>query len=221
MIDFEHARENMVDCQVRTCDVTEHELISAMLRVEREEFVPEDKRLLAYIDEDLALNPITKNNRYLMQPASFAKLAQLAGVENNDVVLIVGAGTGYSSAVFSLLCLSVVAIEEDDQLCKFATEKLTELGYMNVAVLNDALSNGYSKEAPYDVIFFDGAIEVLPEIYLEQMGEGGRLVCVEGIGNAAVAKLYSKNDGIISQRKVMNCAIKPLSGFEKAKSFSF
>jgi len=203
MIDFEHARSNMVDCQVRTCDVTEHELISAMLSVQREEFVPSKLQSLAYIDEDLSLN------------------AQLAAVEKDDVVLVVGSGCGYSSAVLSLMATSVVAIEEDGALVEFSSEVLSRLGYMSVAVLNSELSKGYPKEAPYDVIFFEGSIEFLPSTFLDQLAEGGRLVCVQGAGNSALAKLYSKNDGLISERDTMNCAIKPLSGFKKAKEFAF
>lgn len=221
MIDFEHARSNMVDCQVRTCDVTEHELISAMLSVQREEFVPVALQSLAYIDEDLSLNDIASGDRYLMQAASFAKLAQLAAVEKNDVVLIVGSGCGYSSAVLSLLASSVVAIEEDEALVEFSTETLSRLGYMSVAVLKSDLLLGYRKESPYDVILLEGAIEVLPSTYIEQLAEGGRLVCVEGTGNSALAKLYVKQDGLISERDVMNCAIKPLPGFEKEKEFAF
>lgn len=221
MIDFEHTRSNMVDCQVRTCDVTEHELISAMLSVQREEFVPTALKQLSYIDEGLSLNEIAEGDRYLMQPASFAKLAQLAAVQDDDVILVAGSASGYSAAVLSLMGSSVVAIEEDKALVEFSSEVLSRLGYMNVAVLNKDLTAGYAKEAPYDVIFFDGAIEVLPDAYLSQLGEGGRLVCVEGVGNAALAKLYSKNDGLISEREVMNCSIKPLPGFAKAKEFSF
>ncbi len=221
MIDFEHARANMVDCQVRTCDVTEHELISAMLSVPREMFVPSSKQPLAYIDEDLSLDEIASSKRYLMQATSFAKLAQLANVEKDDVVLVVGSGAGYSSAVLSLLSLSVVAIEEDEALVKFSTDVLSKLDYMNVAVLKSSLLKGYSKEAPYDVIFFEGAIEVLPNTFFDQLSEGGRLVCVEGIGNSAVAKFYSKSDGLVSEREAMNCSIKPLPGFSKAKEFCF
>lgn len=221
MIDFDHARSNMVDCQVRTCDVTEHELISAMLSVPREEFVPNSLRSLAYIDEDLSLEAISSSKRYLMQAASFAKLAQLAEVGDDDIVLVVGSGCGYSSAVLSMLASSIVAIEPDEKLVEFSSDALTKLGYMNVAVLNKTLENGHSKEAPYDAIFFEGSIEVLPDVYFEQLSEGGRLVCVEGSGNSALAKLYSKNDGLMSEREVMNCAIKPLPGFKKAKEFAF
>lgn len=221
MIDFKHARENMVDCQVRTSDVTEHALISAMLSVPREEFVPSSMTSLAYIDEDINLDKIAGSGRYLMQAASFAKLAQMAQVEKNDFVLVVGAGSGYSSAVISLMASSVVTIEEDVELAKFASEKLAELGFLNVAVLVDDLETGYAKEAPFDVIFFDGAIQTLPEVFFSQLAEGGRLICVEGLGNAASAKVYLKRDGIVSDRKVMNCSIKPLPGFIKKEEFAF
>lgn len=221
MIDFEHARANMVDCQVRTCDVTEHELISAMLTVQREEFVPSSRQSLAYIDEDISLANIASTERYLMQPASFAKLAQLAAVEDEDIVLVVGSSSGYSSAVISLMSSSVVAIEEDDALVEFSTEALSRLGYMNVAVLKNELSTGYQKEAPFDVIFIEGAVEILSDTYFDQLAEGGRLVCVEGTGNSALAKLYIKKDGLISEREVMNCSVKPLPGFKKEKEFAF
>lgn len=221
MIDFEHARANMVDCQVRTCDVTEHELISAMLSVPREHFVPSSKQPLAYIDEDLSLDGIASSKRYLMQAASFAKLAQLASVDKDDVVLVVGSGAGYSSAVLSLLSSSVVAIEEDEALVKFSTDVLSQLDYMNVVVLKAPLQNGYPKEAPYDVVFFEGAIEVLPSTFCDQLNDGGRLICVEGVGNSAVAKIYSKSDGLMSEREAMNCSIKPLPGFNRSKEFSF
>ena len=221
MIDFEQARSKMVDCQVRTSDVTDHALISALLSVPREEFVDTSKSALAYIDEDLSLAPIGPANRFLMEPAPFAKLVQLAEVSKNDVVLVVGAGSGYSSAVLSILASSVVAIEEDRDLVKFASEKLGELGFDNVAVLQMPLAGGCEKEAPFDVILVDGSVEMLPNSLLEQLASGGRLVAVEGSGNAAVAKVYVKKDNIISDREVMNCAVKPLPGFAQEIGFSF
>lgn len=221
MVDFNHARENMVDCQVRTSDVTEHALISAMLTVQREEFVPADMMLLAYIDDDISLDAIGSKGRHLMQAASFAKLAQLADVKNEDIVLIVGAGSGYSSAVFSLMASSVVAIEEDEALVEFASQKLSDLDYSNVAVLNKPLTAGYPKEAPYDVIFFEGSVEIMPESFFEQLAEGGRLVCAEGTGNAAFANLYLKKDGIVSGKKMMNCSVSLLPGFERKQEFTF
>jgi len=221
MMDFVQARENMVDCQVRTCDVTAHNLISAMLSVPREAFVPDEKVSFAYTDENLSLASLGAEGRYLMQSASFAKMAQVAEVVSKDVVLVVGAGTGYSSAVLSLLCSSVVAVESNEKLAEFAGKRLVENDYMNVAVVKADMRAGFAKEAPYDVIFVNGAVEVLPDTLLDQLAEGGRLVCVFGVGNAAVVRLYEKVDHIISQRDIMNCAVNLIPGFEREQEFSF
>jgi len=217
MMDFEKARVKMVDCQVRTCDVTEHKILSAMMSVPREEFVPEDLRQLAYIDEDLSIG----GGRYVMEPAPFAQLLELADVDSNDVILVIGAASGYSSAVLSIMGSSVVALEEDKALGAECSERLSKLGYDNVAVVSGPLSHGYVKEAPFDVIFIDGAVEHVPDSLLAQLAEGGRLVTVIGTGNSGLARLYEKKNGIVSNRNVMNCAVKLLPGFQQEVSFVF
>ncbi len=221
MTDFTQAREKMVDCQVRTSDVTSLALISTMLSVPREQFVPEEKRELAYIDEDLSLAPLGPPNRYLMEPAPFARLLQLGDVKLSDVVLLVGAGTGYSAAVLSMLCSSVVAVEEDAILADIAEKNLADLGYDNVAVVQGPLHKGWAKEAPFDVIIVDGAVDYVPDEILEQLQDGGRLVAVEGTGNAGVARLYLREDGNVGGRDIMNCSIQPLPGFQKEAEFEF
>ena len=217
MMDYEKARIKMVDCQVRTCDVTEHEILSSMMTVPREEFVPKKLRDLAYIDEDLSLD----NGRFLMEPAPFAKLLQIAKIDDDDVALVIGAGCGYSSAVISLMASSVVAVEEDKQLADEASARLTALGYDNVAFVKGQHALGYAKEGPYDVIFIDGAVEYVPDALTNQLSEQGRLVSVEGIGNSGLAMVYEKTDGIVSSRSIDNCAVKPLPGFEKKQQFVF
>src|SRR5688572_24624031 len=103
--DFERQRIKMVDSQLRTTDVTSAPILSAMLEVPREAFVPAKLASLAYIDEDIQIAEAAGRNgpRYLMEPSPFAKLVQLADVHAGDFVLDVGAGSGYSSAVLSRL----------------------------------------------------------------------------------------------------------------------
>jgi len=211
----------MIDCQVRTNTVTNHSVLKAMHSVPREEFVPNDLRGLAYIDEDLSLAGIGGEGRYLMESAPFAQLLQLADIEKDNLVLDVGCGSGYSTAVLSHLCTSVVAIEENPELAEFAISKLNELEILNVAVVNDPLTDGYTKEAPYDVIFIGGAVDVLPEVIIRQLKDSGRLVLVEGVGNAAVAKLYIREGDNISHRLAFNCAIPRLPGFKAKPEFVF
>lgn len=221
MTDFKTAREKMVDCQVRTSDVTSHSLLQALLSVPREAFVPEDHVALAYIDQDLELSALGSEGRYLMAPAKFAKLAQVLEVNSEDVVLVVGAGSGYSSAVFSLMGSSVVAIESADGLVNFASNSLSSEGFDNVVVMNGSLVDGFDKEAPYDAIFIEGSVDFVPQGLLEQLSEGGRLVAVTGQGNAARARVFEKRNSIIGEREVMNCSLKPLPGFEHEEEFVF
>ncbi len=221
MIDFQQAREKMVDCQIRTSDVTNHELLSAFLSVPREEFVAESHRPLAYIDEDLSLAELGGEGRYLTEPAQLSRLLQAAHIESDDIVLVIGTGSGYSSAVISLLAASVVSIEENEELAGFASDKLNDLGFNNVAVVNSVHNSGLEKEAPYDVIFIDGAVEQVPGGLLDQLADNGKLIAVEGTGNSAVAKICVMENCLVSKRDLMNCAIKPIPGFELEKGFEF
>lgn len=217
MMDYTAARIKMVDNQIRTTDVTSHSVLEAFLAVPREAFVPAVQKPLAYIDNDIELAP----GRYLMQPSPLAKLMQLATITKNDVVLEVGCGTGYASAVLSLLAGSVVALESDEALAAKAGETLAELGYDNVAVVTGDLEKGYPAEAPYDVIFVNGAVEVVPDALLAELRDGGRLVAVEGYGNASQARLFVKERGTVSEVRAFNTAVKPLPGFRKAAEFVF
>jgi protein-L-isoaspartate(D-aspartate) O-methyltransferase len=194
-----------------------------MLEVPREAFVPAKLTSLAYIDEDIQLSEAANGQgpRYLMEPSPFAKLVQLAEVRPSDFVLDVGAGSGYSSAVFSRLASSVIALESDTVLAGLAASTLSRLGYDNVVVVQGELPEGFASEAPYDVIFIGGCIEQLPESFQNQLKEGGRLVTVEGRGNAGKAMLYLKSNGIVTGRGAFNAAVKPLPGFERVAVFEF
>ncbi|MEM7067482.1 MAG: protein-L-isoaspartate O-methyltransferase [Pseudomonadota bacterium] len=222
-MNFVTAREKMVDCQVRPSDVTHHELLAAMLTVPREEFVEDEARELAYLDRDLEITGQGSgdNQRFMISAAPLSKLMQLAAPTADNVALVVGTGNGYACAVLSLLVSSVVGIEEDQGLREIATDNLSRLGYDNVAVLAGELSEGCEREAPYDVIFVEGAVNEISQHWLDQLDENGRLVAVVGEGNSAKATLFKKTDGIIGNREVFNCAIPTLPGFRQEAGFTF
>ncbi len=222
-IDFELARTRMVDNQIRTTDVTSHPVLDAFLAVAREDFVPANYRALAYIDDDIpvAADSDSADGRFVMEPSPLAKLLQLADVRKDDVVLEIGCSTGYVSALLSLLASSVVSLESDEALAEQATETLSRLGYDNVAVVTGDLAAGYKPEAPFDVIFLGGSVEELPKDLFDQLRDGGRLVVVEGHGNASRANLYVREGGFTAPRHGFNTSVKPLPGFEKAAAFEF
>jgi protein-L-isoaspartate(D-aspartate) O-methyltransferase len=215
--DFAELRARMVDGQLRTTDVTNPAILEAMGALQRELFVDERRRPLAYLDEDLLIAP----GRYLMEPSPLAKLLQLAEIASTDRVLDVGTGTGYSAAVLSRLAASVVALESDDSLAGRARDALSRTGAANVEVVTGGLASGHPAGAPYDVIVLEGAIETLPDALTAQLRDAGRLVAVEGRGNAGIAKVYLNSGGLITGRRAFNAALKPLPGFERTPAFEF
>ena len=220
---FRVARENMVKSQVQPTDVTDYAIIDAMLDIPRERFVPPAKRFAAYVDEDLDISAAARGPgpRYLLEPSPFAKLVQLAAISPTDTVLDVACNTGYSTAVIGRLCGSVIGVEEDAGLVSFATEALLELGADNAVVVESRPRDGYPKEAPYDAIVIEGAVEEVPDALLEQLRDGGRLVAVVGYGQAGRARLFVKDNGLVSSRPVFNAALPALEGFARERGFVF
>jgi protein-L-isoaspartate(D-aspartate) O-methyltransferase len=129
---------------------------------------------------------------------------------------------GLHRGLLSLLAGSVVAVESDAELADAASERLSDGGYDNVAVVTGDLEKGYAAEAPYDVIFINGAVETVPAaLIFDQLREGGRLVAAVGVGLSAQARLYVKEGGAVSGRAAFNVSVKPLPGFRKAEEFVF
>jgi protein-L-isoaspartate(D-aspartate) O-methyltransferase len=221
MTDFAAARRMMVDGQVRTSDVTDLRLISAMLAVPRERFVPEAKVGLAYLDLDLPVSGERGRERRLLKPMVLAKLIQAAAVGETDHVLVVGCATGYSAAVLGRLAKTVVALEQDAALASLARENLLAIGANNVTVASGPLPAGWPAGAPYDVILLDGASEIVPKALFGQLKPGSRLVGVVGRVPTSRAMLYWASGGEASGRPVFDAVAPLLPGFAEPPAFVF
>lgn len=222
MDDFALARANMVNSQIRISGVTDDHLLDILGSVPRECFAPAYLRSVACIDDDLPLDGKgTSGERFLMEPMSFARLVQLAGIRGGDLILDVGCATGYSSAILARLGSSVVALESDAQLAMQANENLLAVNVDNVAVVTGVLQEGHRSEGPYDVIFLNGSVRNVPQILLEQCKDGGRLVAIIEHAGVGKATLFQRNGSTTSFHHAFDAFVKPLPGFGGPLNFEF
>jgi protein-L-isoaspartate(D-aspartate) O-methyltransferase len=161
---FDELRQTMVDSQIRTTDVTNLRLSTRFCRFRARLSFPTSASP-SPISTTTSRYPVPRPSarRFMMEPSPFARLVQLADVQPGDLVLDIGCGTGYSSALLSLLGNAVIALESDEELADRATDILLENGFDNVAVVTGPLAAGYASEGPYDVIFVGGAVDEVPE----------------------------------------------------------
>jgi protein-L-isoaspartate(D-aspartate) O-methyltransferase len=211
-------RLNMVESQLRTNKVTDARLIRAMADIPRTRFLPARLAGVAYVDEDIPLG----NGRHAMEPMVFARLAQAASIRPTDVVLEIGAGCGYGTAILARLASTVVALEPDAELAARAGAELSSLGIDNAVVLQGDLAPGHPAQAPYDVVVFGGAIAELPAAISAQLAPGGRMVAVVRPGDGpGRAWLWTRHVSGIAGQLLFDANIPLLPGFEPAAAFAF
>lgn len=215
MIDFSTRRVMMVDTQVRPSDVTKFPIIDAMLQVPREVYVPRDKREAAYMGENVEI----RAGRVVLDPRTLAKMLDALDILPSELVLDLGCGLGYSSAVIARLADAVIAVEEDEAMAAEAQETLSRESVDNAAVIVGPLAAGAAKHGPYDVITVQGGVEEIPAALLDQLKDGGRIGAVFMEGALGVARVGYKADGKVSWRFAFNAAAPVLPGFAATRGF--
>ena len=216
MADYQTRRTLMVDTQVRPSDVTKFPIIEALLSIAREDYVPDHKRDAAYVGENIDIG----GGRILLEPRTLAKMLDAVDVQPGDVVLDLGCGLGYSTAILAQLADFVVAVEDDADRAEEAQQILSSHGVDNAAVFEGALADGAVKNGPYDVVMLQGAVETLPDALLAQVKEGGRVVAIFAEGALGVVRVGRKIDGIMNWRMAFNAGAPVLPGFAKVAAFT-
>jgi protein-L-isoaspartate(D-aspartate) O-methyltransferase len=217
MTDFALRRRMMVDTQVRPSDVTKFPIIDAMLRLPREEFVPDSLVEAAYIGENLALD----GGRVLLDPRTLAKMLDALEITRSDLVLDIGCATGYSSALILRMAQAVVAVEEDDALAHAAESALARTGSETVVLHKGPLAQGAAAHAPYDVMIVQGGIEEFPQALVGQLREGGRVAALFMQGALGVVRLGIRKGDEVTWRDIFNAAAPVLPGFAATAFFNF
>jgi len=218
-VDNLKARKHMVDSQVRPNDVANLALQNAMLSLPRERFVPADRKTRAYVEQDIELF----EGRWLLKARDFAKLVEAANIQPTDLILDVGCGYGYSSAVLGALGDVVVALEEDGSVIDSATDRWNDLGIANVVGLSGPLTEGYAKQAPYDVIVVAGGVQVGLDGLLNQLKDDvGRLVAIDFTARVGTAKVFKRSGDVVSARSLFEAhPAGVIPAFARSASFVF
>ena len=193
MPDWKAMRANMVACQILPNDVTDANVLAALGQVPREKFLPAALRDVAYMDQELPLQPaLGAASGRMFSPQIFARLLQLAEICDTDLVLDVGCGLGYSAAILASLAGSVVGLEAEEEMANKAAERLAQAGIDTVAVVTGPLDAGHGPQAPYDVIVIERVVQRVPDALLAQLAPGGRLVAIVGAAPVARARVFLK-----------------------------
>ena len=185
----------------------------AFLEIDREVFVPNEFKHLAYKLDALPLSA----SQWISSPITVAKMTQHLELKGVDSVLEVGCGSGYQAAILSKICRRVFTIERIDELLKEAKIRFSKLEMHNIITRFDDGQRGWKQYAPYERILFSATAKKVPEILFEQLAEGGILLApVEETENYHIITRYYKKNGRITSEAIEQCLFVPvLNGTQK------
>jgi protein-L-isoaspartate(D-aspartate) O-methyltransferase len=184
-------REKMVRVQIEARGIKDERVLAAMRRVPRHLFVPESMRHRAYEDSPLPIG----QTQTISQPYTVAAMTEALGLEGGEVVLEIGTGSGYQTAVLAELCEWVYSIERLRDLAALARKTLEELKYDNVAIRVGDGTLGWRERGPFDAILVTAGAPEIPKPLTEQLKEGGRLVIPVGGAEGQTLMLGTMEDG--------------------------
>ena len=200
----------MVEKQFRERGITDAQVLAAMGRVPRHEFVPAEKRAQAYEDHPIVIG----EQQTISQPFMVASMLQAAEIQPVDVVLEVGTGSGYQAAVLAELAAEVFSMERFASLAERALKLLAHLNYANIVIAVGDGSTGYSSDCSpsFDAIVVAAAAPSIPPALTAQLREGGRLVIPIGNLEEQILHVVKKRNGAIVDQALYGCKFVPLVG---------
>lgn len=190
-MDVERARFNMVEQQIRPWDVLDPVVLDLLMRLHREDFVPEQHRALAFADLEIPLG----HGETMLSPKLEARMLQELGVQRGDTILEIGTGSGYMTALLASLGRHVYSVDIIPEFTRSAAARLAAHNIGNVTLETGDAARGWDKHGPYDVILLTGSVPVLPDSFQQSLNSGGRLLAVVGVAPAMQARLVTRGEG--------------------------
>ncbi|OYD54075.1 protein-L-isoaspartate O-methyltransferase [Thauera propionica] len=217
-MNFEKARFNMVEQQIRPWEVLDQNVLDLLMTVKREEFVPASARALAFADVEIPIGC----GQVMLKPVIEGKVLQALQVAKSDSVLEIGTGSGFFAALLAARAEWVRTMEIESELVKFASDNLARNGVENVVVAQGDGMAGWAERAPYDVIVLSGSVPFVPQELLEQLKVGGRLFAFVGEAPVMKARLITcEAEGRFRTEDIFETVVPMLRNAPRHDAFSF
>ena len=217
-IDFERARFNMIEQQIRTWEVLDQDVLDLLFKVRREDFVPDIYRALAFVDMEIPIG----HGEKMLQPKLEARMLQELALRSSDRVLEIGTGSGYMTALLASIAEHVYSVEIHPDFTQKAGDKLAAHGLRNVTLETGDAARGWDKHGPYDAILLTGSVPVLAETFKVSLKPGGRLLAIVGVAPVMEAQLVtSAGEGAYNTVSLFETCIAPLKNAQQPERFVF
>lgn len=217
-LDIEHARFCMVEQQIRTWEVLDPAVLDLLMRVRRENFVPEAHRALAFADLEIPLG----HGEHMLPPKLQARMVQALALKPADKVLEIGTGSGFVTALLASLSRHVYSVDIEAEFSKLAASNLAAAGIGNITLETGDGARGWDKHGPYDAILLTGSVPVLPELFQQCLNPGGRLLAIVGEAPAMRAQLVTcAGAGACHSTTLFETCIAPLKNAVHPQRFVF
>jgi len=216
------ARFNMIEQQIRPWEVLDGAVLSLLSVVKRENFAPMAHKALAFVDMEIPLKDGNQTGQVMLPPRVEARFLQDADIKGTDKVLEVGTGSGYMAALLAHQAASVLSFELDAALAQQARTNLQAAGVHNVEVRQADGSQGAPSDGPFDVIMLSGSVPNVPQVMLNQLSIGGRLLAVVGEDPVMRASVITRTaDQQWQTSEPWDTMAPRLQGFPEHNRFSF
>ena len=217
-MNIEQARFNMIEQQIRPWDVLDAGVLSLLAIVRREDFMPAAYKALAFVDAEVPLG----QGQLMLAPRLEARLLQEAQVQRHERVLEIGAGSGFMAALLAHRAQSVISLERVPELAVMAAAHLRRAGVLNASVRELDGVRGLPGDGPFDVIMLSGSVPAVPQVLLDQLKTGGRLLAIVGQEPMMRAVRFTRQSDTVLQTEELFDTVAPrLTGFAEPTRFAF